>query len=100
MKIGSKLYPVHFSESDTSGEKSYEEFYTDKETVDLDRLKALGVVTNKPIPNKDKIKDLFDDLVETFKKDEITKEEVIAIMKAYLPNFEHIETGKSLDSKM
>ena len=100
LKIGSKLYPVHFSESDTSGEKSYEEFYTDKETVDLDRLKALGVVTNKPIPNKDKIKDLFDDLVETFKKDEITKEEVIAIMKAYLPNFEHIETGKSLDSKM
>ena len=100
LKKGSLKYPVHYSGSDTSGEKSYEEFYTDSESVDLKRLKALGVVTDKDIPDKHKVEILFNELKSVFEKEETTKEEVISIMKAYLPNFEHIETGKSLDSKM
>ena len=63
-------------------------------------MKALGVVTDKPIPNKRKIKTLFEELTSAFEKEETTKEEVVSIMKSYLPNFEHIETGKSLDNKM
>ena len=100
LKNGSKIYPVHYSGSNTSGEKAYEEFYTDTESVDLNRLKALGVVTNKEIPDKQKVIALFEELNRIFEKEETTKEEVIAIMQNYLPNFEHIETGKSLDSKM
>lgn len=100
LKNGSRKYPVHFSGSNTSGEKSYEEFYTDEENVDFDRLHALGVVTDKEIPDKDKVEVLFEELTKAFEKEETTKEEIIAIMKEYLPNFEHIETGKSLDSKM
>lgn len=100
LKNGSRKYPVHFSGSNTSGEKSYEEFYTDEENVDFDRLHALGVVTDKEIPDKDKVEVLFGELTKAFEKEESTKEEIIAIMKGYLPNFEHIETGKSLDSKM
>ena len=100
LKNGSIKYPVHYSGSNTSGEKAYEEFYTDTESVDLNRLKALGIVTGKEIPDKERIKELFKKLNAAFEKEETTKEEVIAIMKAYLPNFEHIETGKSLDSKM
>lgn len=100
LKKCSLKYPVHYSSSDTSGEKAYEEFYTEQESVDLERLKALGVVTDKEIPDKDKVTVLFNELTSIFEKEETTKEEVIAIMKAYLPNFEHIETGRSLDSKM
>lgn len=100
LKNGSIKYPVHYTNSNTSGEKAYEEFYTDTEIVDLNRLKALGIVTGKEIPDKERIKELFKKLNAAFEKEETTKEEVIAIMKAYLPNFEHIETGKSLDSKM
>ena len=100
LKNGSRKYPVHFSGSNTSGEKSYEEFYTDEENVDFDRLRALGVVTDKEIPDKGKVEALFGELKKAFEKEETTKEEIIVIMKGYLPNFEHIETGKSLDSKM
>ena len=100
LKKGSLKYPVHYSSSDTSGEKAYEEFYTEHENVDLERLKALGVVTDKEIPDKKRVKVLFNELTSVFEKEETTKEEVVAIMKAYLPNFEHIETGRSLDSKM
>ena len=100
LKNGSRKYPVHYSGSDTSGEKAYEEFYTDVEKVDLSRMKALGVITNKTIPDKNKIEILFNKLNEVFDKSETTKEEVISIMQEYIPEFEHIETGKSLDSKM
>ncbi len=100
LKKGNKIYPVHFSASNTSGEKQYEEFYTDMETVDLKRLNALGVVTGKEIPDKAGVDKLFKALEEEFEKDTATKEEVIDIIANYLPNFEHIEAGKSLDSKM
>ena len=100
LKSGSNQYPVHYSGSNTSGEKAYEEFYTDEETVDLTRLKALGVVTDNDIPDTNKIAVLFDKLTMAFSRDEASKEEIVAILSEYLPNFEHIETGKSLDSKM
>lgn len=100
LKNGSHKYPVHYSESNTSGEKEYEEFYTDEESVDLNRLKALGIVTDKEIPDKEKVRVLFEKLNNAFRKEETSKEKIISIMKEYLPNFEHIETGKSLDSKM
>lgn len=99
LKNGSLKYPVHYSGSNTSGEKAYEEFFTETEVVDKNRLKALGVVTGKTIPDKEKINVLFEKLNKAF-EDETSKEEIVAIIKEYLPNFEHIETGKSLDSKM
>lgn len=100
LKNGSNLYPVHYSGSNTSGEKAFEEFYTDSENVDLKRMKTLGVVVDKALPDSEKIKVLFDKLTKEFEKAEPTKTEVISVIKEYLPNFEHIETGKSLDSKM
>ena len=99
LKNGSKLYPVHYSASDTSGEKPFEEFVTDTETADMDRFASLGVITGKQIPDKARVEKLFAALNAVFET-ETTKEEVVRILKDYLPNFEHIETGKSLDSKM
>lgn len=100
LKNGSKYYPVHYSVSDTSGEKPFEEFVTDTETADMKRFASLGVITGKEIPDQERVEKLFIDLNAAFDKEETTKEEVVQIMKEYLPNFEHIETGKSLDSKM
>lgn len=100
LKKGDIFYPVHYSKSDTSGEKAYEEFYTDGESIDLKRMKSLGIVIDKTKPSKEKIQAIIRDLNAVFNKTETTKEEVISIIKRFLPNFEHIETGKSLDSKM
>ncbi len=100
LKQGSLFYPVHFSPSNTSGEKPYEEFYTESESVDFKRFHALGVVGGKGIPDRQKLQVLLEALDKAFEKEQTTKEDVVAIIKSYLPNFEHIETGKSLDSKM
>lgn len=100
LKNGSKQYPVHYSVSDTSGEKPFEEFVADTETTDMEKFSSLGVITGKLIPDQNRVEKLFIDLNAAFDKPETTKEEVISIIKDYLPSFEHIETGKSLDSKM
>ena len=100
LKRGSKLYPVHYSASDTSGEKAYEEFVTDTETADMNRFLSLGVIMGKEIPDRNRIDILFRNLNRAFEKQETTKEDIVDIIKEYLPSFNHIETGKSLDSKM
>ena len=100
LRNGSELYPVHYSISDTSGEKDFEEFYTDEETVDMERFTSLGVILDKEIIDLIKIDTLFTDLEHAFALETVTKDDIVSIMKKYLPNFEHIEKGKSLDSKM
>jgi FlaA1/EpsC-like NDP-sugar epimerase len=100
LKRGSRLYPVHFSISDTSGEKASEEFYTENESRDMDRFSALGVITKKAIPDKTRIEILFRNLERAFENDNVDKDEIVSILQDYLPNFHHIETGKSLDGKM
>ena len=100
LKKGSNKYPVHYSGSNTSGEKAYEEFFTDEEQVDMKRFDSLGVIVGKDIPDINKVEVLINELDKAFDKADLTKEEIVSIIKAYLPNFEHIEKGKSLDSKM
>lgn len=100
LKTGAGFYPVHFEKSDTSGEKAYEEFFTDTETVDMNRFKSLGVIMDKPNPDKEKVLELYEKLEEAFQAEDVDKTRIVKIIGEYLPNFSHIETGKSLDSKM
>ncbi len=100
LKAGSREYPVHFFTSDTSGEKPYEEFYTDDEKINMETYKALGIIKSKPAPNREKVREICRGFEELFDKPEMKKEEVVELIGDYLPNFKHIETGKGLDSKM
>ncbi len=100
LKKGSNKYPVHYSVSNTSGEKAYEEFFTDQETVDMNRFSSLGVITGKSLVDFERVQNLFSALNGAFDNIDVKKEEIVKIIKDYLPNFEHIEKGKSLDTKM
>ena len=93
-------YPVYFFGSDTSGEKAFEEFYTDDERLDLDSFINLGVVKNSKKRNLQEIDEIFSRLRQLFNSKDVQKSDVVDILKTYLPNFGHIETGKSLDQKM
>ncbi len=100
MNEHSTTYPVYFFESDTSGEKPYEEFFTSREELDEDTFINLGVIKNAKRQSIESIQPIFDELETLFEKDDLTKGDVVRLLKRYLPNFEHIETGKSLDQKM
>jgi FlaA1/EpsC-like NDP-sugar epimerase len=92
-------YPVYYFNSDTSGEKAYEEFYTEQEKLDMGTFINLGVVKNTKARTKVEIEKIFNNLQNLFSH-RTTKSELIETLKRYLPNFEHIETGKNLDQKM
>lgn len=95
-----KPYPVHFSESDTSGEKAFEEFYIPGEEVDMNKFKSLGVIKDKSITDRNAVVELIRTLDNAFESENCCKADIVNILSQYLPSFEHIETGKSLDGKM
>lgn len=100
LKNGSNDYPVHFSGSDTTGEKPYEEFFTDSEKTDMSKFSALGIIIDKEKRDKHDIDSFIGKLSEVFDRDITTKEEIVEIIHNFLPNFKHNEMGKSLDEKM
>lgn len=93
-------YPVYFFQTDTSGEKPYEEFYTNREIIDNDRFINLGVIKNSARRDFGQIDDIFSRLRALFDSGNVTKAGVVEILHEWLPDFEHIEKGKGLDSKM
>ena len=93
-------YPVYFFKTDTSGEKLYEEFYTSEDEVNFNLYESIGVVTNSLKPTISDMEVTIKEIETLFKRESYNKEDIIKIMNKILPNFNHIETGKSLDQKM
>jgi FlaA1/EpsC-like NDP-sugar epimerase len=100
LTYSSKTFPVYFFGSDTSGEKTFEEFYTEKEILDLKKFQNLGVIKNSLKRDLTEIDNIFINLKNIFLKDDISKSDIVNALIKYLPNFKHIETGKHLDQKM
>lgn len=95
-----KWYPVYFSKSDTTGEKPYEEFYTEGEQVALDRYASLGVISLQSFKKITEIESFIDKLTQLFNNPATEKKDITSLMKTFLVIFDHQETGRYLDSKM
>jgi len=93
-------YPVCFFTTDTSGEKMYEEFYTDSEDVDFTTMAEMGVITKQNIRDKSELRSLINKLKDAFADRHASKADIINLMKTLIIDFNHIETGKNLDQKM
>ena len=100
MPYDSSTYPVVYFQSDTTGEKAYEEFYVPGEKVDMDRFQSLGVVEQTARHDLNEVNRFFEKLEAIFAKDDFTKAQVVEAIKEFIPNFEHEEKGKNLDQKM
>ena len=100
MPFDSKVYPVVYSKSDTTGEKSYEEFYIPGEQINMDRFRSLGVIEESTHHSQTDIASLFNNLKSTFDRPDFTKADIVKVLTEFLPNFEHEEKGKNLDQKM
>ena len=93
-------WPCLFTSSDTTGEKDFEEFFTDKEVLDMTRFDNLGIIKNEPLYEQELL-ELFEQKIDQMKASrEWSKEEIVDLFFTMIPNFGHKETGKYLDSKM
>lgn len=100
MPDDSKVYPVYYFASDTTGEKSFEEFYTGDEQVNMRRFAALGVIESVKARPVSELQAFFADLRRLLDRDDVSKAEIVQALQRFIPNFEHVEKGKNLDQKM
>jgi FlaA1/EpsC-like NDP-sugar epimerase len=93
-------WPCLFTNSDTTGEKDFEEFFTENEMLDMAKFNSIGVIKNDPLFNNE----LLDDFVAYIGSKKVvkswTKEQIVQLFNKMLPGFSHKETGKYLDGKM
>lgn len=94
------LYPVYFFKSNTSGEKLFEEFYTDDEVLDLDKFYNLGIVKNAERRKLSELEFVIKEIKNLFEMPSLGKQDIVKLLTRMLPNFHHIETGLNLDQKM
>ncbi|EJA3093411.1 UDP-N-acetylglucosamine 4,6-dehydratase [Vibrio parahaemolyticus] len=93
-------WPCLFTESDTTGEKDFEEFFTDKEVLDMERFENLGIIKNEPLFEQALLTLFEQSIAEMKDKREWSKEQIVELFFTMIPDFGHKETGKYLDSKM
>ena len=98
--IANKQWPCYFFKSDTTGEKDFEEFFTDNEDLDMDRFDSVGVIRNQPNFDEAKLDDFMDGIETLREKGTWTKDDIVKLYFGLLPEFAHKETGKYLDQRM
>jgi UDP-N-acetylglucosamine 4,6-dehydratase len=98
--IASKRWPCYFFKSDTSGEKDFEEFFTDKEILDMDRFQNLGVIKNEANFSSNML-DNFLEVIHDLRAQTVwEKTPIVDLFNEMIPDFDHKETGKYLDGRM
>ncbi len=98
--INNRQWPCYFFKSDTTGEKDFEEFYTDVEDIDMHKYKSVGVIKNEPLYDENKLDQFLLNIEELQSDINWNKQDIIKLFFDLLPEFAHKETGKYLDGRM
>ncbi|UXX80608.1 UDP-N-acetylglucosamine 4,6-dehydratase [Reichenbachiella carrageenanivorans] len=93
-------WPCLFVQSDTTGEKDFEEFFTKNEELDMDRYEKLGVIKNEPNFDDSQLDHFSNRIAEMKINLNWNKKDIVSLFHDMIPDFGHKETGKYLDSKM
>jgi len=93
-------WPCLFTKSDTTGEKDFEEFYTDKEVLDMDRFENLGVIKNEPEYDENQLNNFKDTISQLKSGMSWDKKSIVNEFFKMIPKFEYHDNGKYLDGKM
>ena len=98
--VEDNIWPCYFFNSDTTGEKDFEEFYVEGEVVDLTQYSNIGIVQNLEYKSKDLLSNFVKETLLMRNKKSWSKKEILDLFITILPNFAHEEKGKYLDEKM
>jgi FlaA1/EpsC-like NDP-sugar epimerase len=98
--IANKQWPCYFFKSDTTGEKDFEEFFTDAEDLDMERFETVGVIRNQPEFDEAKLDEFMKGIEALREKGTWGKDDIVKLYFSLLPEFAHKETGKYLDQRM
>lgn len=95
-----KKWPVYASVSDTTGEKLFEEFWTEAEVVSLDNFTNIGVIDFRACDISGKYHEFVQELQKWRNSKKFVKSELVILVSSFLPDFNHVELNKNLNEKM
>ncbi|NPA61673.1 MAG: UDP-N-acetylglucosamine 4,6-dehydratase [Epsilonproteobacteria bacterium] len=98
--LNSKRWACYFFNSDTTGEKDFEEFYTDREILDMDRFRAIGAIKNSPIFDGERLDNFLYEIDRLKSSMGWSRDDLVSLFMETLPEFNHKDTGKFLDNRM
>lgn len=98
--IPTRRWPCFFFTSDTTGEKDFEEFFTDGETLDTKRFSGIGIVKNEPRFDDGMLTAFTQEIGHMLDRRSWTRAELVDLFNRMIPEFKHRDTGKFLDGRM
>lgn len=98
--IAAKRWPCFFFDSDTTGEKDFEEFFTADEVLDMDRFEGIGVIRNEPLFDAVRLERFVTRIAELKAAGTWDRPDLVSLFHEMIPGFAHLETGKYLDARM
>lgn len=98
--IAKRKWPCYFFGSDTTGEKDFEEFFTDRETLDMNSFDSVGIIKNSAGFDQKQLEYFLRTLAAIRAQRTWQKTEIVALFNVMIPDFSHKETGKYLDARM
>ena len=93
-------WPCYFTNSDTTGEKDFEEFFMDGEVLDMSRFQNLGIVKSSLSYEDENLDHFLQKISQMMAEQKWEKSEIVDLFHQMIPDFNHKETGKYLDAKM
>ena len=98
--IAKRQWPCYFFKSDTTGEKDFEEFFTNNEDLHTERFETVGVIKNQPNFDEAKLDNFINGVEALRQKGNWIKDDIVKLYFGLLPEFAHKETSKYLDQRM
>lgn len=95
-----RQWPCLFAPSDTTGEKDFEEFFTEGEELDTNRFAHIGIVKSRLGYDESLLEEFESRISDMRSKASWNRYELVDLFQKMIPNFQHLEKGKFLDSKM
>ncbi len=93
-------WPCYFFQTDTTGEKDFEEFTTSRDVVDMNRFKGIGVIKNEPLSTEFRLEEFSAEINRMRSTGEWTKQAIVDLFRESVPEFSHMEMHKNLDNRM
>ena len=98
--IPQRRWPCYFFASDTTGEKDFEEFFTDTEVLDMDRFASVGIVKNRTDYDPALLDDFCREISAFRSGERWEKGPIVDLFNRMIPEFKHLDTGRYLDGRM
>lgn len=95
-----KRWPVNLFQSDTAGEKAFEEFYTDRENINYGKFLDLATINFYSDKTEEEIKGFLTEVNEIVLNKKNARNKFLEIIKSFVPSFDHVASDKFLNSRM